>query len=271
VHLAQVEITSAAPFETVRRALQAAWEAQQKNGGSPGARKTRPDAGRRARMRAERIADEIGALPELAGAPQDIADFAGPWVELVAGMPADAQGALGHEARDAIALAGLLLWSVQPELAKHDPDRQDEAAVLLPARLRAALEGAQRQRKEVDRLLERLAELHQAAMLARAPDIELPDDSADVLLAQAGGIDEESDSVLYDPKRRMNPHAAADRARACACAARERRFRHWRLVRPADFRQALAHPAYLVQSAQHLVLVHGPGQQHAVHDAAHAR
>ena len=206
-HLARVEITSAAPFETVRRALQAAWEAQQKK---MEARQEREKhalmLAEEREMRAERIADEIGALPELAGAPQDIADFVtGPWVELVAGMPADAQGALGHEARDAIALAGLLLWSVQPELAKHDPDRQDEAAVLLPARLRAALEGAQRPAEEVDRLLERLAELHQAAMLARAPDIELPDDSADVLLAQASDIDEESDSVLYDPEAADEP------------------------------------------------------------------
>jgi hypothetical protein len=42
-------------------------------------------------------------------------------------------------------------------------------------------------------------------MLARAPDIELPDDSADVLLAQASDIDEESDSVLYDPEAADEP------------------------------------------------------------------
>lgn len=204
-HLARVEITSAAPFETVRRALQAAWEAQQKK---MEARQEREKyalmLAEEREMRAERIAEEIGALPELAGAPQDIADFVtGPWVDLVAGMPADTQGTLSREARDAIALAGLLLWSVQPELAGRDPDRLDEAAVLLPVRLRTGLEAADRPAEEVDRLLERLAELHQAAMLARPPDIELPDDSAEEIAEPIS----DSESVLYDPEAADEPQA----------------------------------------------------------------
>jgi hypothetical protein len=186
-HLARVEITSAAPFETVRRALQAAWEAQQKK---MLARQEREQyalmLAEEREMRAERIAEEVAALPEMEGAPQDIADFVlGPWVEAAAGLPADGQGTLGREAREAIDLAALLLWSVQPARTVHDPDRLDEAAVLLPVRLRSTLETANRPTDEIERLLQRVGELHQDAMLARPPDIELPDDGQEPEQAQA--------------------------------------------------------------------------------------
>ena len=178
-HLSKAEITSAAPFETVRRALQAAWEAQQKK------QEARQEREKRAlllaeerEMRAERVAQEIAALPELEGAPQDMVDFVlGPWVEVVAAEPTDANGKRTAQAASALALVSLLLWSVQPELAREQPDRLDEAAMLLPVRVRTELEHIGHPREEIDAFLARLADLHRLALAARPPDFELPAES----------------------------------------------------------------------------------------------
>lgn len=179
-YLSKAEITSAAPFETVGRALHAAWEAQQKK------LEARQEREKRAlllaeerEMRAERVAEEIGALPELAGAPEDIVDFVlGPWVEVVAAPPLDANGQRSPEAARALALVPLLLWSVQPELACEQPDRLDEAAMVLPVRLRTELEQIGQPRADIDALLARLAQLHREALAARPPDFELPPEEA---------------------------------------------------------------------------------------------
>lgn len=178
-HLSKAEITSAAPFETVRRALQAAWEAQEKKRAARQEREKRELLMAEEReMRAERVAQEIGALPELEGAPQDIVDFVlGPWVEVVAAPPPDASGRRNATATSALALVSLLLWSVRPELARDDPDRLDEAAMLLPVRVRTELEHIGHPPEEIDALLVRLAQLHRLALAARPPDFELPQDT----------------------------------------------------------------------------------------------
>lgn len=208
-HLSKAEITSAAPFETVRRALHAAWDAQQKK------LEAKQEQEKRAlllaeerEMRAERVADEIGAMPELAGAPQDIVDFAyGPWVEVVARSPADANGRLSPEATSALAILPLLLWSVQPQLARDNPERLDEAAMVLPVRLRTELENIGQPRDEIDAFLSRLGELHREALAARAPDFELPEASepdehqarGDEYEAEPDDLGDGSVSSLYGP------------------------------------------------------------------------
>lgn len=179
-YLSKAEITSAAPFETVDRALHAAWDAQQKKLEARQEREKRALlAAEEREMRAERVAEEIGALPELAGAPEDIVDFVlGPWVEVVAAPPLDANGQRSPEAARALALVPLLLWSVQPDLAREHPDRLDEAAMVLPVRLRTELEQIGQPRADIDALLARLAQLHREALAARPPDFELPQEEA---------------------------------------------------------------------------------------------
>ncbi|MGP1628913.1 MAG: DUF1631 family protein, partial [Giesbergeria sp.] len=175
-HLSKADITSAAPFETVRRALHAAWEAQQKKleARQERERRTLLQAEER-EMRAERIAAEIGALPEFEGAPQDMVDFVlGPWVEVVAAPPPTASGGRSAQATSALALVPLLLWSVQPDLTRNDPDKFDEAAIVLPVRLRAELEHIGHPPEEIDAFLASLGQLHRLALAARPPDFELP-------------------------------------------------------------------------------------------------
>lgn len=210
-HLSKAEITSAAPFETVRRALQVAWDAQQQK------LEARQEREKRAlllaeerEIRAERVAEEIGALPELAGVPEDIADFVlGPWVEVVAAAPLDADGRRSPQSASALALVPLLLWSVQPELARDHPDRLDEAAMLLPVRLRTELEQIGHPREDIDALLSRLAQLHRLALAARPPDFELPqaagpqDEPADEV--QVPGEAGDSVTSLYGPEPLAEP------------------------------------------------------------------
>ena len=218
-HLSKTEINSAAPFETVRRALQAAWEAQQKK---LEARQEREKyallLAEEREIRAERVAAEIGALPEFAGAPQDIADFVlGPWVEVVAAAPLDAHGKRSPAAANALALVPLLLWSVQPDLACDSPDRLDEAAMLLPVRLRTELEQIGHPREEIDALLARLAHLHRLSLAARPPDFELPPASLadEEELNEIGrGAADDGDSItsLYGPD--PLPEAALEQERS---------------------------------------------------------
>lgn len=218
-HLSKSEITSAAPFETVRRALQAAWEAQQKK---LEARQEREKQGlllaEEREMRAERVAAEIGALPEFPGAPQDITDFVlGPWVEVVAAAPLDAQGKRSPEAASALALVPLLLWSVQPDLVCDHPDRLDEATMLLPVRLRTELENIGHPREEIDAFLARLAQLHRLSLAARPPDFELPQAS----VSEDGGPDDPEQDVanggdsvtsLYGPEPLAEPEVQQEHA-----------------------------------------------------------
>src|SRR5690606_18608779 len=141
--------------------------------------------------------------------PQDIADFVlGPWVEVVAASPANAGGRYGSEAASALALVPLLLWSVQPDLARNDPERLDEAALLLPVRVRTELENIGHSRAEIDAFLSRLAELHRLALAARPPDFELPQPAeANALHEQYAAWEDNHDhdhgdsvSSLYEPE-----------------------------------------------------------------------
>lgn len=206
-HLSKADISNAAPFETVRRALLAAWEAQQKNRDARQEREKRALLLAEAReMRAERIAQDIAALDLLAGAPQDIAEFVqGPWVEVVAAYEPLDDGAFSHEAQQALALAPLLLWSVQPALTQHDPDRLDEALQVLPVRLREELTQAGRSEDDIDILLSRVAQLHREALAAAPPDIVLPHtlvgglDAIDSGVPQDSGDAVDSTAELYDP------------------------------------------------------------------------
>ncbi|MBU6466022.1 MAG: DUF1631 family protein [Burkholderiales bacterium] len=220
-HLSKSEITSAAPFETVRRALQAAWEAQQKK------LEARQEREKQAlllaeerEMRAERVAAEIGALPEFPGAPQDITDFVlGPWVEVVAAAPLDAQGKRSPQAASALALVPLLLWSVQPDLACEHPDRLDEATMLLPVRLRTELENIGHPREEIDAFLARLAQLHRLSLAARPPDFELPqasvpEDGGPGDLEQDAANDGDSVTSLYGPEPMAEPEVQQEDAPA---------------------------------------------------------
>jgi hypothetical protein len=116
----------------------------------------------------------------------------------------------------------LLLWSVQPDLARNDPERLDEAALLLPVRVRTELENIGHSRAEIDAFLSRLAELHRLALAARPPDFELPQsaEANEVHEQYAAWEDDHNDdrddgdsvSSLYEPEPLAEPEAPQEHA-----------------------------------------------------------
>lgn len=212
-HLSKTSITGAAPFETVRRALHAAWDVQKQK------RAARQERERQAQQQAEEletraghVAAEIGAMPEFPDAPQDVVNFVlGPWSDVVAALPVQADGTRGPQAASALSVVPLLLWSVQPELAQHDPQKLDEATMLLPVRLRTELENIGYPQEDIDAFLKRLAELHRVALATRPPDIELPsavDRQEEEVEELIPGVEPDDQTVLQDPPELEEPEVA---------------------------------------------------------------
>lgn len=85
-HLAATDIQDAGPFDTVLKALHAAWDTQaQKIKSQQEAKEKILLQAEQREMLAEKIAADIRKLPDLEQVPQDILDFVtGPWADVVA-------------------------------------------------------------------------------------------------------------------------------------------------------------------------------------------
>lgn len=195
VHLLKIDTSSAAPFAKVHQALLAAWQVQHE------ARVARKAAeqealreAERRELRAERVAHEISALDVLANAPPDIVEFVlGPWVDVVSAYPADSNNALSTEAQEVLALAGELLWSVQPEYTRDDPARLDQATLMLPERLLAELERNAQPADAIEVFLERVTQLHHEAQVATASYVAATDDPKPAEATPEGGAESEAE------------------------------------------------------------------------------
>ncbi|CAN7490673.1 DUF1631 family protein [Acidovorax sp. LjRoot194] len=165
-HLSSSEIKDAGPFDTVLKALQSAWDTQEKK------LKAHQEAQQKAllhaeqrEMLAEKIAADIRKLADVASVPADIVDFAaGPWADVVALAqvlkPADSPD---DDPGGYLALVPVLLWSSQPDLTRQDPDRLNDSIPGLLAKLRKGLKTIGYPAVQTSALLQRLVGLHQEA------------------------------------------------------------------------------------------------------------
>lgn len=172
--LREARIEDATPFETVLKALEAAWEVQERQ------RKTEQKAEEQAlwrEMQAEKIASDFRRLPQWAQVPTDIADFVtGPWAHVVAlameNRSEDGAGGVTQSQRpDPQALRAvvpLLLWSAQPERTGAEPVRLAKVVPEVLAQVQAGLESIAYPRDKAQSFLQRLTELLQAGLAAPA-------------------------------------------------------------------------------------------------------
>ena len=192
-HLAQKEITSAAPFEAVLKALESAWAQQEKK--LQARREAEQQALLQAEQRemlAEKIAANILKLSGVGHVPADIMDFAtGPWARVAAQAQVQQPGAADGDPGGYLALIPELFWSVQPALVGTDKDRLIDVIPSMLAKLRQGLQSIDHPVEETNALIERLVLLHQqvldAAELASqqaALDVDPSSDTAEAILEQ---------------------------------------------------------------------------------------
>ena len=180
-HLAQQEVTSAAPFEAVLKALASAWEAQEKKlqAHREAEEKALLDAEQR-ELLAEKVASNIRALPDIGNVPADIMDFAaGPWADVVAlaqiNRPA---GSTEGDPGGYLALVPLLFWSVQPELVGTEKVKLVDAIPGMLATVRQGLATIAHPEASTSEFIERLVQLHQQVL--EAPHAVEPEEPAPV-------------------------------------------------------------------------------------------
>ena len=170
-HLSANEIKDAGPFDTVLKALQSAWDAQeQKIKAQQAAEQKAQLHAEQREMLAEKVAADIRRLPDLEQVPADVLDFAaGPWADVIA----LAQVMKSDDAKDDpggyLALVPVLLWSAQPDLTRQEPERLNEAIPSLLAKLRKGLKTIHYPAVQTSAFLQRLVGLHQAAFEKPAP------------------------------------------------------------------------------------------------------
>ncbi|HEY9208474.1 MAG TPA: DUF1631 family protein [Acidovorax sp.] len=173
-HLAVTEIQDAGPFDTVLRALHAVWDTQEEK------IRTQQEAQEKILLQAEqremlagKIAADFRKLPDLDQVPADILDFVtGPWADVVAlAQVTQPEGLNGSEEDPGgyLALVPLLLWSVQPALARAEPDRLTQAMPGILATVRAGLKTIAHSPAHTSSFLQRLVDLHQEAFEKPAP------------------------------------------------------------------------------------------------------
>lgn len=206
-YLAGIEIKDATPFETVLKALQAAWNSQVQKAKARQAEKDKAQLlAEQREMLAGKIAADIRKLPDLERVPADVLDFAaGPWAEVVAlAQVSQAQGG-EDDPGGYLALVPVLLWSAQPELTRTEPDRLSEAIPGLLVKLREGLQTIDHPAAKTSAFLERLVGLHQDAFEranfakitldpeeSRAPDSRDPMDS----VAAVAGYDDSAQASV---------------------------------------------------------------------------
>lgn len=217
-YLAGIEIKDATPFETVLKALQAAWNSQVQKAKARQAEKDKAQLiAEQREMLAGKIAADIRKLPDLERVPADVLDFAaGPWAEVVA-LAQVSQGDSGEDDPGGyLALVPVLLWSAQPELTRAEPDRLSEAIPSLLVKLREGLQTIDHPAAKTSAFLERLVGLHQDAFeranfakITLDPEEPAPDsrDPMDSVAAVAGYDD--SAQALVDSAAPAAPAAPA--------------------------------------------------------------
>jgi hypothetical protein len=188
-HLAQKEISSAAPFEAVLKALESAWSQQEKK------IQARRDAEQKALLLAERreilaekISANIRALPGIGQVPPDIMEFAaGPWADVVALAQSNNPNASDEDPGGYLAVVPLLFWSVQRELVGLEKARLVDAIPGLLAKLREGLNGIGQPSEVTNAFIENLVQMHQQVLetpVTGSPDFLPP---AQESLPDAGG------------------------------------------------------------------------------------
>jgi hypothetical protein len=117
---------------------------------------------------AEKIAGELRARPDMAGAPREIAHFViGPWAQVMA----QARLADGStpDPQDYGAMVGELVWSAQPALAVSNLARLARLVPQLVEQLRRGLASIDYPQAPTQRFLEHLAALHAQALKPLRP------------------------------------------------------------------------------------------------------
>lgn len=167
-HLASREITSAAPFEAVLKALQAAWDAQEKK--VQALRQAQEEQllqTEQRQMLAEKIAGGIRALTGAEQVPADVMDFAaGPWAEVVALAQITNTQAETDDPGGYVALVSDLFWSVQPDLVRADPARLKALVPGMLETLRTGLHSIDYPQSSSSAFFGRLMGLHRALLVA---------------------------------------------------------------------------------------------------------
>ena len=179
-HLAQLDITSGEPFEAVLKALDAAWETQEKKiqERREAEEKARQAAEKR-ELLAEKIAANIRALPGVAKVPADVMDFAaGPWADVVAlAQINNPEGSADEDPGGYLALVPLLFWSVQPEMVGADLVPLVDAIPGILSKLREGLATIDHPEDSTNAFIERLVHLHQ--LVLDAPPSEPANETED--------------------------------------------------------------------------------------------
>lgn len=188
-HLSQMDITSSAPFEVVLKALDAAWDAQEKKiQAHREAEEQALQAAEKREMLAEKIAANIRALPDVAKVPADVMDFAaGPWADVVAhAQTHSTEGSTDGDPGGYLALVPLLFWSVQPEMVGADASQLVDVIPGLLAKLRDGLATIDHPEESTNAFVERLVYLHQQVLESPPPEPNAVQDAPDsVALAEA--------------------------------------------------------------------------------------
>ena len=167
-HLASREITSAAPFEAVLKALQAAWDAQEKKVQAlRQAQEEKLLQTEQRQMLADKIAGGIRALTGVEQVPADVMDFAaGPWAEVVALAQITNTQAETDDPGGYVALVSDLFWSVQPDLVRADPARLKALVPGMLETLRTGLHSIDYPQSSSSAFFGRLMGLHRALLVA---------------------------------------------------------------------------------------------------------
>nr|MBP6599960.1 DUF1631 family protein [Giesbergeria sp.] len=167
-HLSSCSITSAAPFAAVLKALQTAWDAQEKK--IQALRQAQEEQllqTEQRQMLADKIAAGIRALSGVEQVPTDVMDFAaGPWAEVVALAQIGNADKKTDDPGGYVALVSDLFWSVQPDLARADPVRLRAMVPALLQTLRTGMQSIDYPLAKSNVLLARLLNLHRSFLAA---------------------------------------------------------------------------------------------------------
>lgn len=205
IHLGSREITSAAPFEAVLKALQSAWDAQEKK--LQALRQAQEEQllqTEQRQMLAEKIAAGIRTLTGIEQVPADVMDFAaGPWAEVVARAQISNTDKETDDPGGYVALVSDLFWSVQPDLVRADPARLKALVPRMLETLHAGLQSIDYPPPSSSAFFGRLMGLHRAMLVtpekhpvppARSPlpkeaPFQVPVPSPEVSAASAEPLD----------------------------------------------------------------------------------
>jgi hypothetical protein len=198
-HLGSREITSAAPFEAVLKALQSAWDAQEKKLQTlRQAQEEKLLQTEQRQMLAEKIAAGIRTLTGIEQVPADVMDFAaGPWAEVVARAQISNTDKETDDPGGYVALVSDLFWSVQPDLVRADPARLKALVPRMLETLHTGLQSIDYPQPSSSAFFGRLMGLHRAMLVAppaRPPlpkeaPVQAPVPSPEVSAASAEPVD----------------------------------------------------------------------------------